>query len=110
MDAILPALFSALPQLTGGGLAVAILVIVLRSSSSDRVDYRAELAAAAGRHADEVKRINADHDAELAELKADVRDLRKQVDDLNAALDLEREQRRRAEDMAAEALRRRPLE
>jgi cell division protein FtsB len=108
LDAILPALFSALPQLGGAGLALAILIIVLRSSASDRVDYRAELAAAAGRHADEIKRINQDHDAELAELKADVRDLRRQVDDLNAALDLERELRRKAEDMAAEALRRGP--
>lgn len=107
MEAILPALTSALPQLGGAGLILFILIVVLRSAASDRVDYRAELSAAAGRHADEVKRINADHDAELAELRADIKELRKQVDDLQALLDLEREQRRKAEDAAAEALRRR---
>ena len=109
MDAILPALFSALPQLGGASLAVFILILVLRSSAADRADYRAELAAVAGRHTDEVKRINTDHDAELAELKADIAELRKKIDELNEVVDRERELRRKAEDMAAEALRRRPL-
>lgn len=108
MDAILPALFSALPQLGGASLAVFVLILVMRGAASDRADYRAELKGAAERHTDEIKRINADHDAELAEVKSDVKELRKEVDDLNVALDLERELRRRAEDMAAEALRRRP--
>jgi Skp family chaperone for outer membrane proteins len=96
LDAILPALISALPQLGGAGLALFILIIVLRSAATDRADYRTQLKEQSKRHNDE-----------LDELKEDIKDLRKQVDDLNAALDLEREQRRRAEDMAAEALRRR---
>lgn len=96
MDAILPALISALPQLGGAGLALFILIIVLRSSATDRADYRTQLKAQSERH-----------NEELDELKEDIKDLRKQVDDLNAALDLEREQRRKAEDTAAEALRRR---
>ena len=108
MDAILPALISALPQLGGAGVILVVLVLLLRSSGTDRADYRAELAAAAGRHADEVKRINADHDAELAEVKAEVKELRKKLRDLELDLDVEREARRKAEDMAAEALRRRP--
>lgn len=108
MDALLPALGSALPQLGGAGLALFILILVMRSAATDRADYRTELKAAAERHTEEIKRINADHDAELAEVKSDVKELRKEVDDLNSALDLERELRRKAEDMAAEALRRRP--
>lgn len=95
MDTFLPALISALPQLGGAGVILVVLVLLLRSSATDRADYRAEL-----------KRLNGDHDAELAELRGDIKELRKQVDDLHAALDLERQARRRAEDMAAEALRR----
>lgn len=119
MDAILPALISALPQLGGAGVILFILVLVLRSAASDRVDYRAELAAAAQRHTDEIKRINSDHDAEIADLRAEVKELRKQLADQSAStraqlmelereLDTEREQRRKAEDVAAEARRRRP--
>lgn len=106
MDAFLPALISALPQLGGAGVILVVLVLLLRSSSTDRADYRVELKAAAERHTDEIKRINADHDAEMAEVKAEVRDLRKKLIELQLAVDVEREGRRKAEDMAAEALRR----
>lgn len=106
MDVILPGLVSAAPQLGVAGVLLVILTVVIRTSTQDRVDYRTDLAASLERHAAEVKRINVDHDAELAELRSDIRDLRRNLDDLNAALDLEREARRRAEDMAAEALRR----
>lgn len=105
MDSLLPALLNAAPQLGVAGLLLLILAVVLKSSAQDRLDYRTELAAAADRHAAEMKRKDSDHDAELAELRADIRELRKKVDDQQSELDLEREARRRAEDVAAEALR-----
>jgi len=105
LDAIWPALFSALPQLGGAGVILVVLVLLLRASGTDRADYRTELKAAAERHTDEIRRINGDHDAEMAEVKAEVRELRKKVIELELAVDVEREGRRRAEDMAAEARR-----
>lgn len=107
MESILPALVSALPQLGVAGIPLIFLIVVHRAWVTDRADYRAALADEAKRHADEVSRVNSAHDAELAELRADIQKMRKQIDDLQAALDLEREARRKAEDMAAEALRRR---
>lgn len=105
MDAFLPALVSAAPQLGVAGILLIVLYVIMRSGGQDRADYRAQLEATVKRHADEIGRINKDHADEIAELKADVKDLRKELGDVQAALDLEREARRRAEDMAAEALR-----
>lgn len=109
MDAILPALFSAAPQLGVAGLLLVILVLVMRREASDRADYRAALEVAAKRHDEEVDRMRKAHDAEIAELKADVALLEQKVAELQARLDQEREARRRAEDMAAE-VRRNPRE
>lgn len=89
MDAALAALFGVAPQLGGGSLLLVLFVVALRWHGQDRADYRAELA-----------RINDAHDAELEELRADIRELRRQLDEVNAALDAERERRRLAEDSA----------
>ena len=56
------------------------------------------MAEQATRHAAELKRINGDHDAELAELRTEIKRLRAEVDELNTRLDQERTQRRAAED------------
>jgi cell division protein FtsB len=96
LDAILPALVSAAPQLGVAGVLLLLLGLTLRTSSQDRADYRTQLADAAKRHTEE-----------LDELKSDIKELRKEIDDLNAKLDEERAARRRAEDMAAEAQRKR---
>lgn len=53
----------------------------------------------------ELERVNRDHDAELAELRAERAELRERNTALNVALDDERSQRRRAEDAAAQAKR-----
>lgn len=97
MDAVLTAVTQTAPQLGISGVLITVIVLLVRREAS-----------AEGRHAAELTRINTAHDAELDELRAEIRELRKYVDDLNAALDLEREQRRRAEDAAADAARRRP--
>jgi TolA-binding protein len=105
VESLLPALLEAAPQLAAAVLLLLILGVVLKASAQDRADYREQLKAAATLHAEEVKRINSDHDAELAELRSDIKELREKVDDLQSELDLEREARRKAEDLAAEALR-----
>lgn len=105
MDAAFTAALQVAPQLGGAGLLFALLVWFMRNASTDRIDYRAALDAAEARHAAELKRISDAHDSELRELRDDVAYLRKQIDELNRALDAEREDRRKAEDKAAAAQR-----
>lgn len=109
MDAILPALFSAAPQLGVAGVLLFVLGLVMRRESADRTDYRAALESAAKRHTEEVDRMRKGHDEEIAELKADLAQLEAKLGELQNRLDLEREARRKAEDMAAE-VRRNPRE
>lgn len=99
MDAFWSAALGAIPQGVVGGGVIVLLIIVLRWSGQDRADYRKQLA-------EEVKRINADHDSERAEWKADIAELRVRVDELQAKYDDERAARMKAEDMLAKALRR----
>ncbi len=87
MDAIITSILGAAPQLGVGGVLLAIMGLLLRRETQDRADYRAEIA-----------RLNADHDTELADLRKEITNLRRQVGDLNTRLDKERELRRAAED------------
>lgn len=64
------------------------------------------LVIADRRNTAELKRVNDAHDEEMAELKADLAELRSKVDYLEERLDEERELRRAAEDRAAAAERR----
>ena len=95
MDAFLTAVLQTVPQMGLGGGAIVLIVLLLRRE-----------AGTESRHQAELDRISKAHDAELAELRADIAQLRKQVDDVNTALDLEREARRAAEDKLAAAVRR----
>lgn len=116
MDALLSAILDKLPEAGLAGLIIFLIVVFYRAWTEDRAeaqldkeqdreDYRAELSAAAQRHKDEIQRINENHSSEIAELKADIKELRGQIDDLESKLEMERAARRKAEDMAAEALR-----
>lgn len=96
MDAVLTAVLQSSGPLAGGVSAVAIIVLLLRRES-----------ATEERHTAELTRLRAAHDDELGELRADIKALRKQVDDLQTTIDLERDQRRAAEDKLAEWMRRR---
>ena len=98
MDAVITTLIGAAPQLGAGGILLTLLALLIRREQQDRADYRAQIAEAATRHADELKRVNADHDAELAALRKEISGLRAQVDELNTRLDAERARRRAAED------------
>lgn len=73
MDAVLTALGQKVPELGVTGALVFVLVLLLRRESSTE-----------DRHAAELARVNAAHDAELKELQADI--------------DRERTARRAAED------------
>lgn len=106
MDAILSALVTKLPELGIAGLALWLLLAAWRNAATDRGDYRDALRAAEDRHAVELARVNREHDEEIAELHKTKDGLRRRIEDLNATVDLERETRRKAEDKAAEALRR----
>lgn len=105
MDAFLTALVGAAPQFGVGGVLLLILGLVMRSAAQDRTNYRQELASDALRHREEIQRLNADHDAELAELRRDIAELRTKLDEVEARLDAERKARREAEDVAAQAIR-----
>ncbi|GAA3230613.1 hypothetical protein GCM10017691_23760 [Pseudonocardia petroleophila] len=105
LDELFTAALGAAPQLGVAGILLTILILVIRTASADRVDFRETLSAAALRHKEEIVRINGDHDAELEELRKEIKELRAQVDALNITIDVERKARREAEDVAAKALR-----
>ncbi|MFC5992961.1 hypothetical protein ACFQE5_01900 [Pseudonocardia hispaniensis] len=100
MDAVVTAIIGAAPQLGGAGILLILFGMALRREAQDRTDYRTQLTAITERHAAELSRINQAHDDELAQLKADIKELRRQLAEVNAALDAERDRRRRAEDTA----------
>lgn len=80
-----------LPSLGSLGIAgalVLVIVYLLAANRTDRSQYREALASL------------------TAQYSADISALRKRVDDLEAEVDLERDERRRAQDNAAEASRR----
>lgn len=98
MDAVITTLIGAAPQLGVGGILLTLLALLMRRESQDRADHRTEIAELATRHSTELKRIHESHDAELADLRADIKALREKRDTLNQRLDDERTRRRAAED------------
>lgn len=106
MDAVITSLISAAP-LGVGGVLLVIIGLLLKREAQDRADYRTQVAALSERHAAELTRITTAHDAELAELREEIKGLRQKVDDLNTKLDAERDRRRAAEDSAMGQLSRR---
>lgn len=97
MDALIASLSTAAP-LGVGGILLALLGLLMRRETQDRADYRAQIAESTARYAGELARINAAHDAELAELRVEIAGLRAQLAEVNAKLDAERDRRRAAED------------
>lgn len=108
MDAVLTTLIGAAPQLGVGGILLTLLALLMRRESQDRADYRTQIAELSSRHADELRRINESHDAELAELRVEIKGLRVQLDEVNRKLDEERGLRRAAEDSMRPRHRRTP--
>lgn len=100
MDTIVTTLIGAAPQLGVAGILLTLLGLVIRWGSQERTDNRAQISEIAARNAAELARVNADHDAELAELRKEIGGLRSQLEEVNQKLDAERERRRAAEDSA----------
>ncbi len=76
MEALLPTLLGALPDLTFGGGALLLLVLSYRRNNEDRTTLTGEIA-----------RMSASHDAELVELKDDIAILRAREDEMQTRLD-----------------------
>lgn len=100
MDGVLTTLIGAAPQLGGAGILLLLLGLLIRRESQDRADYRTHITHLSERHGEELKRINAAHDEELAELRKEIAGLRAQLSEVNTKLDAERDRRRAAEDSA----------
>lgn len=86
---------SQLPSLGVAGALVIVIGYLLAANRTDRAQYRASLAEVVAQHA-------ADRASDRAELAA----LRLRVENLETEVDLERDERRRAQDRAADADRR----
>lgn len=86
MDALLAAVLESAPSWGVGGLLVTYVVILIRRES--RVDERhaAALDQLDRLHSASLERLQRDHDAEVVEHRAKIRDLRREVDDLDRAL------------------------
>lgn len=116
MDSILQGLGGSLPQLGVGGILTFVVGLLVKLLVDERGRHTAELDAQSARHAAELTakgerlaaenaREQAQHIADLADLRAELRDARKRIDELDLTVDIERAARREAEDAAARALR-----
>lgn len=93
MDPLLTAIVQASPSLGVGGLLFTFIVILIRRESRVDASHASALDQQARLHVAELERLNRDHDAEVAELNAKIRDLRRDLDDLDHRLSVERAER-----------------
>jgi TolA-binding protein len=94
------AILGALPTLGPIGLVLLILAYVGRQWLSSDKRYQAEIERLNRAHEAELARINAAHDEEIKELRDDIRDLRREMDELRKALAAERTARMDAQEEA----------
>lgn len=95
MEAIsIDAVLSALPQTGVGGLVVFVIFLLLRRESGTQTRFN-----------EEYERLRQSYESEMSSMREQIMVLQQKIDDLQAKLDAEREERRRAEDAAAEARR-----
>lgn len=88
------AIIGALGQLGPIGIALVVLLIMWalnRQTASRYVEIIAEQRA-------RIEHLNADHDAELAELQKNIVGLRKEISDLRNEIQVERTARMKAEE------------
>jgi hypothetical protein len=80
----------ALPSAGVFGVLLAFIWLLVRREGRVEATHSAALEGQARQHAEELKRLNRDHDAELQELTTKIRDLRRDLDALDRQLSLER--------------------
>lgn len=116
VDGILSALGGGLPQLGVGGLLAFVIGLLVKLLIDERTRHTTELDALSTRHAKELEskgerlgaensREAAQHVADMTDLRAELRGARTRIEELELTVDLERADRRKAEDAAARALR-----
>ena len=86
MDALLTAVIQSTPQMGVAGLLITYIVILIRREGRVDDKHSADLDQRDRLHASELERLNRDHDVELAELTAKIRELRRDIDDLDGQL------------------------
>lgn len=94
------AILGAIPTLGPIGLVLLILAYVGKQWISSDTRYKAELERLDKAHEAELKRINESHDEEIKELRADIKALRREMDELRTALGAERSARMLAQEEA----------
>lgn len=90
MDGVLSAIAGALPQLGLGGIVTFVCGLLVKLLLDERGSRRAEVEGLMQRHASELSAVSERLEA-----------ARRRIEELETAVDLEREARRRAEDEAA---------
>lgn len=96
-------ILGALPTLGPIGIVLIILAYVGKQWLSSDSRYRAEIDRLNEAHASELARINSNHDEEIRELRADIAELRTEMDALRKALEHERSMRFEAQEEAHRA-------
>lgn len=94
MDFSIEAVLGALPQAGFGGLFMAVLLLLFKREAS-----------AQSRFTEEYDRLKTTYESELKSLREQISALQARIEELHLKLDIEREERRRAEDEAAQARR-----
>lgn len=93
MDAFLTAVIQSAPSWGVGGLLISYIVILIRREAQVDQKHSAALDQRDRLHASELERLNRDHDAELAELNGKIRELRRDIDDLDQQISAQRRER-----------------
>lgn len=89
-----------LPSVGVLGLLAWLLIHVMRQASGDRGGYQQAISDLREDHAAEIKEISARYDAQITDLRGQLKELRAEVADLRDALEAERRARHEAEDQA----------
>lgn len=116
MDAILQTLGGSIPQSVAGSVLVFVVGLLVKLLVDERTRHTTELDAQSKRHASELEakgerlaaenaREQAQHIADMADARAENDRRAKRIEQLELDVDLERAARRKAEDIAARALR-----
>lgn len=90
MDALVTAVLQSAPSWGVGGLLITYIVILIRREARVDEAHATSLQHQAQLHAAELERVNRSHDEEIAELTQKIKDLRADVNDLDAQLSEDR--------------------
>jgi hypothetical protein len=89
------AIVQASPSLGVAGVLVTIIALLIRRETRVDASHASALDRQVRLHATEIERLNRDHDAELIELNTRIRELRRDLDELDRQLSAERAARLR---------------